>query len=65
MIDDSEHLFYMNSLYTILLKFFILLFLLTFTKFFYYEKEIILDKTKLKIQTKFNLCLLIINFMEE
>ena len=54
MIDDSEHLFYINTIYIILFKLCILLFLLSFNKFFYYEKEIILSKTKLIMQTKYN-----------
>ena len=54
MIDYYEHLFYMNSIYTTLFKFFILLFLLSFKKLFYYEKGIISNKTKLIMQTIFN-----------
>ncbi len=54
MIDDSEHLFYINTIYIILFKLCILLFLLSFNKFFYYEKEIIISKTKLIMQTKYN-----------
>ena len=54
MIDDSEHLFYINTIYIILFKLCTLLFLLSFNKFIYYEKEIILNKTKLIMQTKFN-----------